>query len=111
MKFPNFYLGKMIEEKQRNEDLLGTIFFLMGYLRLGRDQSHLTTRVSGAGSGVGGGPDQTNQMGTGSWTRLRGDNATGIQPIDFGKVRSLDFRGRLYIDFSPSAAPPRPPRE
>ena len=53
MKFPKFYLGKMIEEKQRNEGLLGTIFFLMGYLRLDR-----------------------------------GDNATGIQPIDFGKVGS-----------------------
>jgi hypothetical protein len=47
----------MIEEKQRNEGLLGTIFFLMGYLRWGR-----------------------------------GDNATEIQPIDFGKVvRTLDF--------------------
>jgi hypothetical protein len=36
LKFPKFYLGKMIEEKQRNEGLLGTIFFLMGYLRWGR---------------------------------------------------------------------------
>ena len=64
MKFPKFYLGKMIEEKQRNEGLLGTIFFLMGYLRWGL-----------------------------------GDNATGIQPIDFGKVRSLDFRGQVLRFF------------
>ena len=64
MKFPKFYLGKMIEEKQRNEGFLGTIFFLMGYLRWG-------------------------------W----GDNATEIQPIDFGKVGSLDF-GVRSLDFS-----------
>ena len=36
MKFSKFYLGKMIEEKQSNEGLLGTIFILMGYLRWGR---------------------------------------------------------------------------
>jgi hypothetical protein len=54
----------MIEEKQRNEGLLGTIFFFMGYLRWGR-----------------------------------GDNATGIQPIDFGKVGSLDFRGQVLRFF------------
>ena len=30
MKFSKFYLEKMIEEKQRNEGLLGTIFILMG---------------------------------------------------------------------------------
>ena len=64
MKFPKFYLGKMIEEKQRNEGLLGTIFFLMEYLRWGR-----------------------------------GDNATGIQPIDFGKVGSL---GRFILGFANS---------
>ena len=64
MKFPKFYLGKMIEKKQRNEGLLGTIFFWMGYLR---------------------------------WDR--GDNATGIQPIDFGKVGSLDFRGQVLRFF------------
>ena len=64
MKFSKFYLGKMIEEKQRNEGLLGTICILMGYLRWGR-----------------------------------GDNATGIQPIDFGKVRSLDFRGQVLRFF------------
>jgi hypothetical protein len=46
----------MIDEKQRNEGFLGTIFFLMGYLRWGR-----------------------------------ADNATGIQPIDFGKVRSFKW--------------------
>ena len=62
MKYSKYYLGKMIEEKQRNEGLLGTIFILMGNLRWGR-----------------------------------GDNATGIQPIDFGKVRSLDFRGQVPI--------------
>ena len=60
MKFPKFYLGKMTEEKQRNEGLLGTMFFLMGCLWWGR-----------------------------------GDNATEIQPIDFGKVRSLDFWGQV----------------
>ena len=65
MKFPKFYLGKMIEEKQRNEGLLcRNNIFLMGYLRWGR-----------------------------------GDNATGIQPIDFGKVGSLDFRGQVLRFF------------
>ena len=37
----------------------------------------------------------------------RGDNVTGIQPIDFGKVGSLDFRGqvlrffRIYLAIPP----------
>ena len=39
-------------------------------------------------------------MGYGGWGQgMASDNATGIQPIDFGEARSLDFRGQVLRFF------------
>jgi hypothetical protein len=48
LKFPKFYLGKMIEEKQRNEGILRTNILLMGYLRWGQGDNATALERSGS---------------------------------------------------------------